>query len=155
VRVEAPARSATKLGNDVMMNENEIANPATGRRVGARQWFGLVVLALPCLLIGMDITVLFLAMPQIAADLRPTRSQTLWLVDTYRFLLAGSLITMGNLGDRIGRRRLLLVGAAFGAASVLAAFSTKPVMLIGARAILGVAGATLAPSTLSLLASSG
>jgi len=76
----------------------------------------------------------------------------LWIVDIYGFLLAGSLITMGRLGDRIGRRRLLLTGAAaFGGASVLAAFSTRPLMLIAARALLGVAAATLAPSTLSLI----
>src|SRR5207248_4747694 len=76
----------------------------------------------------------------------------LWIVDIYGFLLAGSLITMGTLGDRIGRRRLLMIGAAgFAAASMLAAFSTSAGMLIVARAILGVAGATLAPSTLSLI----
>src|SRR5688572_923997 len=100
----------------------------------------------------MDLTVLNLAVPQLSADLRPSSSQLLWIVDIYGFLIAGALITMGTLGDRIGRRRLLLIGAvAFGAASVLAAFSTSAVMLIAARAVLGVAGATLMPSTLSLI----
>jgi DHA2 family multidrug resistance protein-like MFS transporter len=100
----------------------------------------------------MDLTVLNLAVPALSADLRPSSVQLLWIVDIYGFMLAGSLLTMGALGDRIGRRRLLLAGsAAFGAASVLAAFSTSAEMLIAARALLGVAGATLAPSTLSLI----
>jgi DHA2 family multidrug resistance protein-like MFS transporter len=119
---------------------------------GRREWIGLAVLALPCLLYSMDLTVLNLALPAIATDLQPTSTQLLWIVDIYGFLVAGSLITMGTLGDRIGRRRLLLIGAgAFGLASVLAAFASSAPMLIGARAILGVAGATLAPSTLSLI----
>ena len=117
-----------------------------------REWIGLGVIALPCVLYAMDLTVLNLAVPHISADLRPTSSQLLWIVDIYGFVLAGLLITMGTLGDRIGRRRLLLIGAAaFGVASVLAAFSRSAEMLIAARAILGVAGATLAPSTLSLI----
>ena len=122
------------------------------RRAGRREWVGLAVLALPCLLYSMDLTVLNLAVPQLSADLQPSSAQLLWIVDIYGFLVAGSLITMGTLGDRIGRRRLLLTGAAaFGVASVLAAFSTSAEMLIAARALLGVAGATLAPSTLSLI----
>jgi DHA2 family multidrug resistance protein-like MFS transporter len=110
------------------------------------------VIALPCLLYSMDLTVLFLAVPELSADLEPSSSQLLWISDIYGFLLAGLLITMGTLGDRVGRRRLLMIGAAaFGAASVLAAFSTTAEMLIASRALLGVAAATLAPSTLSLI----
>jgi DHA2 family multidrug resistance protein-like MFS transporter len=121
-------------------------------RAGRREWVGLGVIALPCLLYAMDLTVLNLALPQLSADLQPTSSQLLWIVDIYGFLAAGSLVTMGTLGDRIGRRRLLLIGAAaFGTASMLAASSTSAGMLIAARALLGVAGATLAPSTLSLI----
>jgi DHA2 family multidrug resistance protein-like MFS transporter len=121
-------------------------------RAGRREWVGLAVIALPCLLYSMDLTVLFLAVPELSADLEPSSSQLLWISDIYGFLLAGLLITMGTLGDRIGRRRLLLIGAAaFGAASVLAAFSTTAEMLIASRALLGVAAATLAPSTLSLI----
>jgi DHA2 family multidrug resistance protein-like MFS transporter len=121
-------------------------------RAGRRQWIGLAVLALPSLLYAMDLTVLNLAVPHLTAALRPSSTQLLWIIDIYGFLLAGSLITMGTLGDRIGRRRLLLAGAAaFGIASVLAASATSPELLITARALLGVAGATLAPSTLSLL----
>jgi DHA2 family multidrug resistance protein-like MFS transporter len=102
----------------------------------------------------MDLTVLNLAVPHLSASLKPSSTQLLWIVDIYGFLLAGSLITMGTLGDRIGRRRLLLIGAAaFGGASLLAAFSITAEMLIVARALLGVAAATLAPSTLSLLRS--
>ena len=117
-----------------------------------REWIGLAVIALPCLLYAMDLTVLNLAVPHLSADLQPSAAQLLWIIDIYGFLVAGSLITMGTLGDRIGRRRLLLIGAAtFGAASVVAAFSSSPGMLIVARALLGLAGATLAPSTLSLI----
>jgi DHA2 family multidrug resistance protein-like MFS transporter len=121
-------------------------------RAGRREWLGLAVIALPCLLYAMDLTVLFLAIPAITRDLQPSSAELLWITDIYGFLLAGSLITMGRLGDRVGRRRLLLIGAgAFGAISVLAAFSTSPGMLIASRALLGIAGATLAPSTLSLI----
>jgi MFS transporter, DHA2 family, multidrug resistance protein len=128
---------------------------ATAVRVAAatrRDWIGLGVIALPCALYSMDLTVLELAVPRLSADLHPSSAQLLWIIDVYGFLVAGSLITMGTLGDRIGRRRLLLIGAAaFGVASVIAAFSRSAGMLIAARALLGVAGATLAPSTLSLI----
>jgi DHA2 family multidrug resistance protein-like MFS transporter len=114
-------------------------------RAGRREWIGLAVIALPCMLYSMDLTVLNLAVPRLSADLKPSATQLLWIVDIYGFLVAGSLITMGTLGDRIGRRRLLLIGAAaFGVASVLAALSTSAEMLIASRALLGVAGATLA-----------
>src|SRR3990170_4759987 len=94
----------------------------TAGRAGRREWVGLSVLALACIVYSMDLTVLHLAVPSLTADLRPTSAQLLWIVDIYGFLVAGLLITMGSIGDRIGRRRLLLVGAvAFGAASVLAA----------------------------------
>lgn len=117
-----------------------------------RTWAGLGVIALPCMLYSMDLTVLNLAVPSISADLKPSSAQLLWIVDVYGFMVAGMLITMGTLGDRIGRRRLLLVGAtAFGIASTLAAFSRSAEMLIAMRALLGIAGATLAPSTLSLI----
>ena len=122
------------------------------RRAGRREWIGLAVLMLPTLLIAMDLTVLHLAVPSLTADLQPSSSQLLWITDIYGFMIAGSLITMGTLGDRIGRRKLLMIGAAaFGFASVLAAFSTSATMLIAARALLGVAGATLMPSTMSLI----
>lgn len=120
-------------------------------KAGRREWIGLAVLALACVLYSMDLTVLHLAVPHLSADLQPSSAQLLWIVDIYGFLLAGSLITMGTLGDRIGRRLLMIGAAAFGVASLLAAFSTSAEMLIVARALLGVAGATLAPSTLSLI----
>jgi MFS transporter, DHA2 family, multidrug resistance protein len=124
----------------------------TEPRAGRREWIGLAVIALPCLLYSMDLTVLNLAVPHLTADLRPSSTQLLWIVDIYGFLVAGSLITMGTLGDRIGRRKLLMIGAAtFGVASVLAAMSRSAAMLVVARGLLGVAGATLAPSTLSLI----
>lgn len=132
------------------------AGPRTGpqitARAGRRAWIGLAVLALPTLLLSLDMSVLYLALPHLSADLRPTSSQLLWITDVYGFMIAGFLITMGTLGDRIGRRRLLLIGAAaFGAASVAAAYSTSAEQLIATRTLLGIAGATLMPSTLALI----
>lgn len=125
---------------------------AAAPKATRRDWLGLAVIALPCLLYSMDLTVLNLAIPQLSVDLKPSAAQLLWIVDIYGFMIAGSLITMGTLGDKIGRRKLLLIGAAaFGLASILAAFSTSAEMLIATRALLGIAGATLAPSTLSLI----
>jgi DHA2 family multidrug resistance protein-like MFS transporter len=134
------------------VDDNRAADRDVPARAGRREWTGLAVLTLPCLLYAMDLTVLNLAVPHLSADLRPSGIQLLWIVDIYGFMAAGSLVTMGTLGDRIGRRRLLLIGAAaFGATSLLAAWSTSAAMLIAARALLGVAGATVAPSTLSLI----
>ena len=122
------------------------------QRAGLKEWIGLAVLALPTLLLGLDVTVLYLAFPVLAADLQPSSTQALWIMDAYGILIAGFLITMGTLGDLIGRRKLLMIGAtAFGMASALAAYSASAEMLIFARAILGVAGATLMPSTLALI----
>ncbi len=119
---------------------------------GRRTWLGMLVLAVPCLLYSMDLTILNLALPHIEQALQPDPTELLWIVDAYGFVLAGALIPMGALGDRIGRRRLLMAGAAsFGAASVLAALASSPDVLIVVRATLGLAAATLAPSTLSLI----
>src|SRR5512132_1806889 len=121
-------------------------------QAGRREWIGLAVLALACVLYAMDLTVLHLAVPSLSADLQPSSAQLLWITDIYGFMVAGFLVTMGTLGDRIGRRRLLLSGAAaFGVVSVLAALSTSAEQLIASRALLGIAGATLAPATLSLI----
>lgn len=126
----------------------EISKPIAGRR----EWIGLCILSTACLVYSMDLSVLFLAMPAIVTDLNPTASELLWINDIYGFMVAGFLVTMGTLGDRIGRRRVLLIGAfAFGLASTLAAFASTAQQLIIARALLGVAGATIAPSTLSLV----
>jgi MFS transporter, DHA2 family, multidrug resistance protein len=130
----------------------DVTTPAGPRAAGRREWIGLAVLALACVLYAMDLTVLHLAVPSLSADLHPSSAQLLWITDIYGFMVAGFLVTMGTLGDRIGRRRLLLMGAtAFGVVSVLAALSTSAEQLIAARALLGIAGATLAPSTLSLI----
>ncbi|MEV4271741.1 MFS transporter [Micromonospora aurantiaca (nom. illeg.)] len=121
---------------------------------GKREWAALVVLVLVVLLLAVDGTVLYLAVPSLTEDIGPTATQILWIGDIYAFVLAGLLITMGNLADRIGRKRLLMIGAVgFGSASVLAAFASTPEVLIAARALLGLAGATLMPSTLSIVRS--
>ncbi|WP_299569892.1 MFS transporter [uncultured Williamsia sp.] len=115
-------------------------------------WWGLLALCLPMLIVSMDVSVLFFAVPDIAADLRPSPAQQLWIFDVYGLVLAGLLLTMGAVADRVGHRRLLVIGAMlFSGASLLAAFSTSAEMLIGARAILAVGGATLMPSTLALI----
>src|SRR5580693_84403 len=127
---------------------------APGPRAGTREWVGLSVLALPAFVIALDFSVLNLAVPEISRQLMPSATELLWIVDIYGLMLAGFLVTMGTLGDRIGRRRLLMIGAAgFGLASVAAAYSVSAGMLVGARAALGLAGATLMPSTLSLISS--
>jgi DHA2 family multidrug resistance protein-like MFS transporter len=124
----------------------------SGELAGRREWLGLAVLILPTLLLSLDLSVLILAIPHITADLHPSGSQMLWIVDIYGFTIAGLLVTMGNLGDRIGRRKLLMIGAAmFSVASAVAAYSTSPEMLIAARALLGIAGSTLMPTMLGLI----
>ncbi|WP_234531610.1 MFS transporter [Streptomyces shenzhenensis] len=116
------------------------------------RWLALSALVLAVLLVAVDATVLGLATPYISEDLNPSGTQLLWIGDVYSFVIAGLLVSMGSLGDRIGRKRILLVGAtAFGAVSVLNAYATTPGMLIAARALLGVAGATLMPATLALI----
>jgi DHA2 family multidrug resistance protein-like MFS transporter len=135
-----------------MRREHATVTTLATARAGRREWIGLAVLALACLLYAMDLTVLHLAVPSLSAELRPSSAELLWITDIYGFMVAGFLVTMGTLGDRIGRRRLLMLGAAaFGVLSVLAALSTSAEQLIAARALLGIAGATLAPSTLSLI----
>ncbi|GAA1349550.1 MFS transporter [Saccharothrix algeriensis] len=121
-------------------------------RAGLREWIGLVTLTCPALLIGLDFTVLHLVLPHLAAELNPSSVEMLWIVDIYGFVIAGLLIPMGALGDRIGRRRMLLIGSVlFALASVLTAYANSPEMVIATRALLGLTGATLLPSTLSLI----
>ncbi|MGX5653353.1 MFS transporter [Geodermatophilus nigrescens] len=133
----------------------EDASPAATeepRDAGPREWAALAVLVLAVVLLAVDGTVLTLAVPALTADLRPTAGELLWIGDIYGFALAGLLVLMGGLADRFGRRRVLLIGtAAFGAASALAAYATDPSTLIAGRAALGIAAATLMPSTLSLI----
>ncbi|MFB4308602.1 MFS transporter [Actinomadura sp. GTD37] len=136
-----------------MTRTHSIAASQTTDLAGHREWLGLAVLALPALLASLELTVTHLALPTIGRDLRAEGVELLWIVDIYALLLAGSLITMGTLGDRIGRRRLLLIGAgAYGVVSVLAAHAPSVEALIVFRALMGVAGSTLMPSVLSLVA---
>ncbi|MFI6235558.1 MFS transporter [Micromonospora sp. NPDC050784] len=131
--------------------DNSTSAPANDL-AGRKEWIGLAVLALPAMLVAMDIGALFLALPHLSADLGVSSVEQLWIIDIYGFLLAGFLLTMGTLGDRVGRRRLLMIGAvAFTVASVLAAYANSGTTLIIARALLGIAGATLSPSTLALI----
>jgi len=130
----------------------ELSSPPQGAMSVRRAWVAFAVLALPLLLVSMDVSILYFAVPQISADLHASATEQLWIFDVYGFVLAGLLITMGGVADRIGPRRLLLIGAAaFSATSLLAAYAGSPGQLIAARAVLGVAGATLMPSTLSML----
>ncbi|MEV2217232.1 MFS transporter [Streptomyces sp. NPDC050997] len=134
------------------MTTNPTSTTPPPARAGRREWTALGVLMLPLLLVSMDVSVLYFAIPAISADLDPSGTQQLWIFDIYGFVLAGLLMTMGSLGDRIGRRRLLLFGAAaFGAASLVAAYANSAETLIAARAVLGIGGATLMPSTMALL----
>src|SRR5262249_52676372 len=131
---------------------NNLGAPSAPARAGRREWTALGVLMLPLLLVSMDVSVLYFAIPAITADLEPSSTQQLWIFDIYAFVLAGLLMTMGSLGDRIGRRRLLLLGAAaFGTASLVAAYANSAETLIAARAVLGIGGATLMPSTMALI----
>ncbi|MDH7463073.1 MFS transporter [Chitinophagaceae bacterium 26-R-25] len=124
----------------------------TTSKATRREWLGLTVLVLPTLLVSMDMTITYLALPAISASLKPTSAELLWITDIYGFLESGLLIVMGTLGDRIGLKKLLITGCiSFAAASTLAAFSTSAFMLIVSRAIMGIAGATLLPTTLSLI----
>ncbi|CAL9568014.1 MFS transporter [Streptomyces sp. enrichment culture] len=134
------------------MTDPTYTPPPAPTRAGRREWTALGVLMLPLLLVSMDVSVLYFAVPSISADLEPTGTQQLWIFDIYGFVLAGLLMTMGSLGDRIGRRRLLMIGAAaFGGASLVAAYAHSAETLIAARAVLGIGGATLMPSTMALV----
>ncbi|WP_222844554.1 MFS transporter [Saccharomonospora sp. CUA-673] len=130
----------------------EHTSPGSTARASARTWAGLPILLLPTLLVAMDISILFVAGPAVARDLAPNATQWLWMMDIYSFVMAGLLLTMGAVGDRIGRRRLLLIGTVvFGIGSAGLAFAPSPEVFIAARVLLGVGAATLAPSTLGLI----
>jgi len=121
-------------------------------RATPRHWLGLMVLMLPVLLVTIDNTILGFALPKIAEALAPDARQQLWMIDAYSLVLAGLLVTMGGIGDRVGHRRLLLLGAfGFAVVSALTALSTTPGQLIAGRALMGIFGAMLMPSTLALI----
>src|SRR5918998_5679988 len=122
------------------------------QKVYERRWWTLLVLSLALVVISLDNTVLNVAMPTLAEDLDATSGQLQWIVDSYVLVFAGLLLTAGALGDRFGRRRGLQVGlGVFLLGSVAAALSTSPEMLIASRALMGVGGAFIMPSTLSVL----
>jgi DHA2 family multidrug resistance protein-like MFS transporter len=129
-----------------------MSRPHTDDSPGLRAWLGLLVILGPVLLVSMDGSILFLAMPRISQALTPTADQALWILDIYGFAVGSLLIAFGNIGDRYGRLRLLMIGATvFGAGSAAAAFAPTPELLIAARTLMGVAGATLLPSALAVL----
>lgn len=131
---------------------SDLVSRVSRKATGARPWLGLALLLLPVTLMTADLGVLWLATPYLAADLQPSSTEVLWITDIYGFLTAGTLVIMGTLGDRIGRRRLLMIGSAgFVLASLVAAYAPGPEVLIAARAVLGVAGAAVLPSTLALI----
>jgi len=130
------------------MSESDAPVPQTG----VKQWWGLAVLVIPSTLLFMMLTILFLAAPNMAADLSPTSAQLLWILDIYGFVMAGFLVAMGVLGDRVGKRRLMVIGAiVFGIVSIAAALTTSPELMILWRAVLGLGGAMMLPSTLGLI----
>ncbi|UED84478.1 MFS transporter [Streptomyces profundus] len=129
------------------MNETAVSH-----RPGLRAWLGLLVILGPVLLVAMDGSVLFLAMPKVTEALAPTADQALWTLDIYGFVVGSLLITFGTIGDRYGRLRLLMIGVTlFGLASLGASFASTPEALIAFRALMGLAGATLLPSALAVL----
>jgi len=125
---------------------------ASTTKAGHKEWIGLVILVLPTLVVSMDMTVTYLALPVLSTQFKPTSTELLWITDIFGFFEAGLLIIMGALGDRLGLRKILLLGAtAFTAASVLAAFSPNVFWIIMARAVMGIAGATILPTVISLI----
>ncbi|MEV6650711.1 MFS transporter [Streptomyces sp. NPDC051219] len=119
---------------------------------GVNRWVVLVVLCVSLLFVALDATVLHVAVPAVTEDLRPGAIELLWIVDAYPLVCASLLILFGTLGDRVGRRRILLLGyGLFGVASAVAALADTPQVLIAARALLGVGGAMIMPATLSIL----
>ncbi|WP_369032911.1 MULTISPECIES: MFS transporter [Streptomyces] len=125
---------------------------AAGAGAGANRWVVLLVLCTSLLLVAVDATVLHVAVPAVSEDLRPGAIELLWIVDIYPLVCASLLILFGTLGDRVGRRRILLLGyTLFGVASGLAALADSAQVLILARALLGVGGAMIMPATLSIL----
>jgi EmrB/QacA subfamily drug resistance transporter len=129
------------------------AAPAIDPRIHARRWWTLGVLSLSLVIIGLDNTVLNVALPTLQRTFHATASELQWMVDAYVLVFAGLLLTMGALGDRFGRARALQLGlVVFAASSIAATFSTEAIHLIAARIAMGIGGALIMPSTLSIIA---
>lgn len=144
--------SAPEPQQNPAIREHDAAAAAYAPRATLKQWMGLIILVIPLFMLSTDITVLYLAMPAIAADLAPAGSQSLWILHIGEFLSAATIITFGLLAQRIGARRLLLSAvAAYGVASLIAAYAVNPEMLIGGRALLGVAAAAFTPAGMILV----
>lgn len=122
------------------------------RLPGAARWWGLAVLCTSLLIVVMDMTVLNVALPEMTADLRPSSTEVLWIVDVYSLVLAGLLVTASALGDRWGHKYVLIAGfVVFGVASAAVLLAESPGAVIAVRALLGVGGAMIMPATLSMI----
>ena len=122
-----------------------------GTTIYRRRWWSMAVLSLSLLVISVDNTIVNVALPTLARVLSAGTSELQWIVDAYILVFAGLLISAGSLGDRFGRRRMLLVGCAIvGGGSVASAFVTSASELIALRAIMGIGGACIMPTTLSI-----
>src|SRR3954453_8592577 len=123
--------------------------PTTSR---TRALLALAALALPTLLVAIDISVLAVALPSMGRALHAGPTELLWMTDSYNFMVAGAMLTTGAIADRIGRRRMILVCAAiFAVASGFAAFASPPELVIVARGVMGLAGSAILPASMALL----
>src|SRR4051794_17541029 len=121
-------------------------------QVYAKRWWTLAVLCVSLLIIGLDNTILNVAIPTLQDRLHATQGAIEWMIDSYVLVFAGLLLTMGAIGDRFGRRRALTIGLmVFGVGSVISAYSGSANVLIASRAVMGIGGALIMPSTLSIL----
>ncbi len=135
-----------------MATVESISRAHAPARAGRREWIGLAALTVPAMFVLLDNGIIFLALPHLTETLGASSTESLWIADIYGFVLMGFLITMGRVGDRIGHRRLLLIGAAaFSVLSVGAAFANSVAMLIIVRALLGVAGGTIGPCVFAII----
>ena len=126
---------------------------SAARPMSTYRWLSLAALCVCILIISLDVTIVNVALPTLAEKLKATASQLQWFVDAYTLIYAGLLLTTGNLGDRFGRKRALMIGMLlFGGGSVWAAYATSAEILIAARTLSGIGGALIMPSTLSITA---
>src|SRR5580704_15842405 len=143
---------ATQPTGPQAANDAGIAPPARDVTRSARRWWALVAMAASVLVVGLDLTVLNLALPTISVSLHASTSDLQWITDSYSLVLAALILPAGLLGDRYGRKRMLLIALViFGASSLACAYMTSVGGLITARAVLGIGAAAIFPLALSVL----